>query len=288
MKLERMTEIETNDIHVGDRIRVSKYTATCQEITPKGALFLLDQYLDKPMVMNVVDTNKGGYEKSDLRKALQSKEVLNIFAVIRDHMIPFENSDLLRIPFAGELFEKLPSGCKPDGHEQWPLMQDRHNRLALRCGNYEWGWLQNKDKASSADFCLVTDYGNAHSWYASSVFGVRPVFQIANEIYKIETNDIHVGDRIHVGQYTATCTSVTSKAALFLLDQYITGHGYLREAMQSEEVLNDFAGIRRYMVQFEDGDMLKIPFGYTWRNSEISRFRPIFLISNEIYKKKEA
>ena len=95
----------------------------------------------------------------------------------------------------------------------------------------------------------------------------------------IETNDIHVGDRIHVGKYTATCTSVTSKAALFLLDQYITGHGYLREAMQSEEVLNDFAGIRRYMVQFEDGDMLKIPFGYTWRNSEISRFRPIFLIS---------
>ena len=95
----------------------------------------------------------------------------------------------------------------------------------------------------------------------------------------IETNDIHVGDRIHVGQYTATCTSVTSKAALFLLDQYITGHGYLREAMQSEEVLNDFVGIRRYMVQFEDGDMLKIPFGYTWRNSEISRFRPIFLIS---------
>ena len=95
----------------------------------------------------------------------------------------------------------------------------------------------------------------------------------------IETNDIHVGDRIHVGQYTATCTSVTSKAALFLLDQYITGHGYLREALQSEEVLNDFVGIRRYMVQFEDGDMLKIPFGYTWRNSEISRFRPIFLIS---------
>ena len=106
---------------------------------------------------------------------------------------------------------------------------------------------------------------------------------------EVETNDIHVGDRIHVGQYTATCidtitplfwfNSSSPNAALFLLDQYITGHGYLREAMQSEEVLNDFAGIRRYMVQFEDGDMLKIPFGYTWRNSEISRFRPIFLIS---------
>ena len=96
---------------------------------------------------------------------------------------------------------------------------------------------------------------------------------------EIETNDIYVDDRIHVGKYTATCQEITPKGALFLLDQYITGHGYLREAMQSEEVLNDFAGIRRYMVQFEDGDMLKIPFGYIWRNSEISRFRPIFLIS---------
>ena len=96
---------------------------------------------------------------------------------------------------------------------------------------------------------------------------------------EVETNDIHVGDRIHVGQYTATCTSVTSKAALFLLDQYITGHGYLREALQSEGVLNDFADIRDQMVPFEDGDMLKIPYECGRDNSENARFRPIFLIS---------
>lgn len=99
---------------------------------------------------------------------------------------------------------------------------------------------------------------------------------------KIETNDIHVGDRIHIGKYTATCQTVaniTSRAALFLLDQYITNHGYLREAIQSEEVLSDFADIRKYMVPFEDGDMIKIPYGCGWDNSEISRFRPIFLIS---------
>lgn len=44
MKLERMveieTEIETNDIRIGDRIHVDHYTATCQEITPKGVLFM--------------------------------------------------------------------------------------------------------------------------------------------------------------------------------------------------------------------------------------------------------
>lgn len=106
---------------------------------------------------------------------------------------------------------------------------------------------------------------------------------------EIETNDIHVGDRIHVGKYTATCTDTTTplfwfkssspKSALFLLDQYITNHGCLREAIQSEEVLSDFADIRKYMIPFEDGDMIKIPFGCGWDNSEVSRFRPIFLIS---------
>ena len=169
MKIERMTEIETPFIKVGDRIHVDHYTATCQEITPKGALFFLDQYLDK-----------GGYPKSDLRKALQSDEVLDIFADIRDYMVPFENGDLLRIPFAGEIFgDKLPDWCEPDGHEQWPLMQNRRNRLASRCGEYEWGWLQNKDKTSSTNFCGVNGNGRADSWNASNVLGVRPVFQIA-------------------------------------------------------------------------------------------------------------
>ena len=181
MKVKRMTEIETDRLRIGDQIIVDHYTATCQEITPKGAIFLLDQYLDEAYSMNRRNTNKGGYPESDLRKALQSDEVLNIFAGIRDYMVPFDNGDLLRIPFAGELFGKLPSGCEPDGHERWPLMQDRRNRLALRCGDYEWGWLQNKDKASPTDFCVVGDVGFASNWSASGVLGVRPVFLIARE-----------------------------------------------------------------------------------------------------------
>lgn len=96
---------------------------------------------------------------------------------------------------------------------------------------------------------------------------------------EIETNDIHVYDRIHVGKYTATCQNISSRAALFLLDQYITGNGCLRVSLQSDEVLTDFADIRDYMVPFKDGDMLKIPYGCGWINSEIARFRPIFLIS---------
>ena len=180
-----MSEIETNDIHVGDRIRVGKYTATCQEITSIAAIFLLDQYLDKPMAMNRKNTNKGGYEESDLRETLRSKEILDIFKDIRDYMVPFDNGDLLRLPFASELFgDKLPSWCEPDGHEQWPIMQDRRNRLALRCEDYEWGWINNKTKSSSTHFCAVSGNGTFTHWDASNVLGVRPVFKIANEIYK--------------------------------------------------------------------------------------------------------
>ena len=179
MKVKRMIEVETNCPEIGDRIHVAHYTATCQEITPKGALFLLDQYLDEPMAMNRNNSNQGGYEESDLRKTLRSREVLDIFDDWRDRMVPFENGDLLRIPFAGELFDKLPSWCEPDDHEQWPLMQDRRNRLASRCGKYEWGWLQNKDKTSSTLFCFVDDYGLIASGVNSNVFGVRPAFQIA-------------------------------------------------------------------------------------------------------------
>ncbi|MCI6239481.1 MAG: hypothetical protein MR638_10630 [Lachnospiraceae bacterium] len=180
MKIERMTEFETSDIEVGDRIHVDHYTATCQEITPKGALFLMDQYLDKPMVMNRNNSNKGGYEESDLRRALQSEDVLKLFSGIREWMVPFDNGDLLRIPFAGEMFgDEVPQWIESDSNEQWPLMTDAHNRTASRCGDPEWGWLANTVRDTSTLFCDVNNLGYADSWPASLVFGVRPAFQIA-------------------------------------------------------------------------------------------------------------
>lgn len=190
MKVIRMIEVETNCPEIGDRIRVDHYTATCQEIMPKGALFLMDQYLDDPMPMNKKNTNKGGYEESDLRRALQSENILKIFSCIREWMVPFDNGDLLRIPFAGELFgDKLPEWCEPDDHEQWPLMRDRRNRLASRCGDYEWGWLQNNDKSSPTNFYHVNGSGGISAWGASVVAGIRPAFQIAT--YREEAETCH-------------------------------------------------------------------------------------------------
>ena len=183
MKIERMVVIETSDIQIGDRIHVGKYTATCQEVTQKSALFLLDQYLDDPMPMNRMNTNEGGYEKSDLRKELQSEEVLSIFKDIRDCMVPFENGDLLRIPFAGEIYgDKVAAWYEPDGHKQWPLMEDEHNRLAEKCGSYVYGWLQNKDIEDSTSFCITDEIylytDDLELGAASETLGVRPVFII--------------------------------------------------------------------------------------------------------------
>jgi len=182
MIVMRRVKIEVNRPKIGDRIQVGHYTATCQEITPKGAIFLLDQYLDKAYPMNLNNTNKGGYAESNLREKLKSKKILDIFKGVRDHMIPLDDGDLLRIPFAGEMFgDKMPEWCEPDGHKQWPLMQDRRNRLASRCGVYEWGWINNKSKSSSTNFCSVDYIGFAGNWNASDVLGVRPVFLIAEE-----------------------------------------------------------------------------------------------------------
>lgn len=190
MKVERLAEVETMDIQIGDKIHVDHYTATCQEITPKGALFLMDQYLDDPMPMNKKNTNKGGYEESDLRRALQSEDVLKLFSGIRKWMVPFDNGDLLRIPFAGEIFgDKLPKWCEPDDHKQWPLMRDRLNRLASRYDDCECGWLQNKDKTFSAYFCAVASNGLIVAGTNSDVLGIRPAFLIA--IYREEAETGH-------------------------------------------------------------------------------------------------
>ena len=189
MKVNRVMEIDTSSFQIGDQISVGCYTATCQRVMVKGSIFLMDQYLNKTYKMNFEDTNEGGYEKSDLRETLKSKEILDIFKDIRNCMIPFSNGDLIRIPFASELFgDKLPEWCEPDGHKQWPLMQKRYNRQASRCGEYEWSWLQNRDKSYSTDFCIVDGLGCISNWDASRFLKVRPVFLIMSPYYTVKLN----------------------------------------------------------------------------------------------------
>lgn len=181
MKVLRQQEVSiqtTGEFKVGDQIQVGKYTATCQKVTKKGALFLLDQYLDEPFKMNRENTNEGGYEASDLRTELQKNSILEIFSSVREMMVPFKNGDLVRIPYAEEFFGDVDT-YESSGKKQWPLMQDRKNRIAIREGEaYEWGWLQNKVKSSGTVFAGVDHGGLTTCGGASLSYGVRPVFRL--------------------------------------------------------------------------------------------------------------
>lgn len=183
MKALRKQEISiqtANEFKIGDQIKVGKYTATCQRVTKKeGAIFFLDQHIDKAYPMNHKNTNEGGYERSDLRKELQKDEVLNIFCSIREMMIPFKNGDLLRIPYSEELFGD-DNHFEPSKKKQWTLMKDRRNRIASRNNEeYEWGWLQNKAKSSSAAFAVVNGVGSVTLDAPSNSHGIRPVFRLS-------------------------------------------------------------------------------------------------------------
>lgn len=180
MQVIRSQKIEAEKFEVGDQINVGTYTATCQKLTDNTAIFILDQYLDDAYPMNRTDTNAGGYEDSYLRKKLKDGKLDRSFEEIGDMLVPFENGDLLRLPTVGEMFG-YDDYYEMDDAEQWELMKNRINRIADRRGiRYEWGWLQNKVKNSSAYFAYVNNHGNANNYYASSTYGVRPVFQLSN------------------------------------------------------------------------------------------------------------
>ena len=172
---------EENPLQIGDQITCGKYTATCQKMNGDKAIFMLDQYLDKPYEMNHDGYNRGGYPESDLREELISDfQTDSNFDSIRDILVPDQNGDIVRIPTVCEFFGAIdPDFYDLDDAEQWELMKDRKNRIALREGEpYEWGWLQNTVKVSASNFARVVSYGNADCSFASTSYGVRPVFSI--------------------------------------------------------------------------------------------------------------
>lgn len=180
IKVLRRQEIETRELRVGDRIQISlaeigDFTATAHKITDKGVLFVFDEYVAR-RPMNKKNTNKGGYEKSDLKKWIDSV-LLEAFPEELRHRIVD-----LSIPTIGELFghddEWNNEHFEADTDEQLPLMKERRNRIAFFENNWEWGWLRNamKEKFSSADFAFVNYDGGTYYADASDSNGVRPEF----------------------------------------------------------------------------------------------------------------
>lgn len=146
-------------------------------------VFMLLDCLKEECRMNRDDTNDGGYEESHLRDQLATKYLEKFPAALRLNMVPFENGDLLRIPTEREIFGRNIYGEEePNTVEQFEPMKKRRNRMAFDGLNGETQayWLQNKRVRSATCFCSVNSSGYANNYYASSSFGVRPLYRIRN------------------------------------------------------------------------------------------------------------
>ena len=186
MKLFRTNEIDTDSFKVGDVISFTltdgkEVEAMAVKQEKDGMVFVLVDCLRDEYSMNEENTNRGGYEASDLRGKLNN-EILERFPdEIRKNLIAFENGDLLRLPSEREIFgEKIYGETEPETTVQWEPMKLRRNRVAFQGKNgcWEWYWLINKVEGSAAYFAIVSDNGGANFHSASGSLGVRPAFKI--------------------------------------------------------------------------------------------------------------
>lgn len=185
MKALRKQKIETANIQVGDQIviplaELGEFTATAHKVTDEGVMFIFDNYITcRPM--NNRSINKGGFEKSDLKKWMDTVLLMAFPEELRDKIYG------LTLPTVGQIVghedEWDNKNLEPDSDEQLPLMKECKNRIACFEDGLTWGWLRNatKEEFSSASFAHVNDYGSADYSYASSSCGVRPEFWLVKQ-----------------------------------------------------------------------------------------------------------
>lgn len=198
MELFRSVEtVADGNYNVGDVIAFS--LTDCEEVEalavkqePDGMIFCLVDCLADKSPMNQEDSNRGGYDVSDLRERLQSVTLDRFPAEIREKMVAFSNGDLLRLPTEREIF-----GCNKYGQTeadsviQWEPMKQRRNRIALQGGNGDlvWYWLENKTRYNTGCFTEVGNIGNANYDSASAALGVRPTFKLQNDSVSWHTDE---------------------------------------------------------------------------------------------------
>lgn len=179
-------EYDFSKTKVGDKITVDlkdlgSFEATAHEVTDNDVLFIFDDYIaERPM--NDKPTNEGGYEKSDLKKWIDSYLYNSFPLELKTRMLE------LTIPTVGQMIgwgdEWDKEHFEPDGDEQLPLMKKRRNRVAYFNNECKWGWLRNamKKEYSSALFALVNYCGDAIYSSASDSCGVRPYFRVVKKL----------------------------------------------------------------------------------------------------------
>ena len=185
MKVLRKQEIDTANIQVGDQMviplaELGEFTATAHKVTDEGVMFIFDDYVtSRPM--NNRNTNKGGFEKSDLKKWMDTVLFMAFPEELRDKIYG------LTLPTVGQIVgyedEWDNKNLEPDIDEQLPLMKECKNRIACSEDQLAWGWLRNatKEEFSSAYFAGVYDGGATGYFFASYSVGVRPEFWLVKQ-----------------------------------------------------------------------------------------------------------
>lgn len=185
MKVLRKQEIDTANIQVGDQMviplaELGEFTATAHKVTDEGVMFIFDDYVTR-RPMNNRNTNKGGFEKSDLKKWMDTVLYMAFPEELRDKIYG------LTLPTVGQIVghedEWDNKNLEPDTNEQLPLMKKCKNRIACFEDQLAWGWLRNatKEEFSSAYFAYVNGYGTASYGGASYSRGVRPEFWLVKQ-----------------------------------------------------------------------------------------------------------
>lgn len=185
MKVLRKQEIDTANIQVGDQMviplaELGAFTVTAHKVTDEGVMFIFDDYVTR-RPMNNRNTNKGGFEKSDLKKWMDTVLYMAFPEELRDKIYG------LTLPTVGQIVghedEWDNKNLEPDTNEQLPLMKKCKNRIACFEDQLAWGWLRNatKEEFSSAAFAYVSHDGNPDYNGASNSFGVRPEFWLVKQ-----------------------------------------------------------------------------------------------------------
>ena len=176
------TKFNLKNAEVGDRTAIKldglgEFTATVHKVTDDKVMIIFDDYVtERPMneLKLGSDTNKGGFEESDLNKWLHTEFIKTL-----PHSIAARLADVT-IPTIGEMFgwddEWDRDHFEADDDNQLPLMKQRRNRVAYYDNECECGWLRNATKKdfSSAHFACVGYDGYANCNGASGSLGVRP------------------------------------------------------------------------------------------------------------------
>lgn len=185
MKVLRKQEIDTANIQVGDQMviplaELGEFTATAHKVTDEGVMFIFDDYVTRRPMSNR-DTNKGGFEKSDLKKWMDTVLFMSFPEELRDKIYS------LTLPTVGQIVghedEWDNKNLEADTDEQLPLMKECKNRIACFEDQLTWGWLRNatKEEFSSANFAGVSHDGNTRCYFASNSGGVRPEFWLVKQ-----------------------------------------------------------------------------------------------------------